>query len=383
MYPGFAKSILRQLAETEFETILPQYRPLTKETGISAAAKNLSPLLYLVSIVNLAVQPYEPYLDRIKPMTDSLEKQLEAQRCNHLVAVHIFVEDKRREGFRPELLAWLDSQETIPDAPVLHVFWAVNTQSKEFIAGKNQPDKILYLREVIEKAFSQQARIDMESEPFFNMQTGAFNPALMPKPTKRHLLTYLLILLNVFVFLVSFGSGQIYTLLDMFANSPEMVLEHGQFYRLVTCMFFHLSLSHLVSNSIILFVAGGIYEDFAGKKRFLCTYFGGGVLASLFSVFLTQSSSAGASGAIYSVLGGLLITTFFKRKSLGGVSYYTLLVLILMGLISGFIFSSVDNFAHLGGLIGGMLLNLMFHDLDKRLEKEEEENTDESSENQT
>lgn len=175
---------------------------------------------------------------------------------------------------------------------------------------------------------------------------------------KKPVVTYVLIVLNLMVFLygVLYGNDE---LISMFGNNYELV-QNGEFYRLFTCMFVHADILHILFNMIALYSIGPVVERYYGKSKFLLIYLVSGLLGSIFSgVFMTADSiSIGASGAIFGLLGSICYFTYYYRATLQGILRGSIMPVIIINLVIGFLSSSIDLSAHIGGLIGGILVSM-------------------------
>lgn len=175
---------------------------------------------------------------------------------------------------------------------------------------------------------------------------------------KKPVVTYILIVLNLMVFLygVLHGNDE---LINMFGNNYELV-QNGEFYRLFTCMFVHADIMHILFNMIALYSIGPVVERYYGKSKFLLIYLVSGLLGSIFSgVFMTADSiSIGASGAIFGLLGSICYFTYYYRATLQGILRGSIMPVIIINLVIGFLSSSIDLSAHIGGLIGGILISM-------------------------
>ncbi len=133
-----------------------------------------------------------------------------------------------------------------------------------------------------------------------------------------------------------------------------------QKYRLFTSMFMHASLNHIASNMITLFIFGRALEIRFGSIRYLVIYFITGLIGNIVSSFIhPKTVSVGASGAIFGVVGSLIICALFTpHKTLVDFGYMVLTV--GWNLYAGFSDSSIDMTAHISGLIAGILFALIF-----------------------
>lgn len=180
-------------------------------------------------------------------------------------------------------------------------------------------------------------------------------------------ITWILIAWNALIFLaveLTGGSNDISNMVRWGASFAPMIQEQGQYYRLFTCMFLHFGLEHLGYNMLILYFVGGHLERAVGKIRFLLIYLIGGIGASYCSYYvdiLRQDAvvSAGASGAIFAALGGLLWILILNRGRLEEISLKKLLLMALLCLYYGFASTGVDNIAHIGGFVLGFVLAVL------------------------
>ena len=187
---------------------------------------------------------------------------------------------------------------------------------------------------------------------------------------RKEPVTFILILINVLVFLVSDLTGysqDVMHMLDLGAAYTPLITEGGEVYRLFTSMFLHFGIAHLLNNMLVLFVLGSRLERAAGKIRFLVIYLLGGVAGNVISLLLELDSgdysvSAGASGAVFAVMGAMIYIVVRNRGWLEDLSWRQIVVTALFSLYFGFASSGVDNAAHVGGLIsGGILAVILYH----------------------
>lgn len=174
---------------------------------------------------------------------------------------------------------------------------------------------------------------------------------------KRPLVTYILLGINLFIYILSLIIGA-QKIISWFGLHPILVVA-GQYYRLITSMFLHGSMMHLLFNMYALYIIGIQIENFFGKGKYLFTYLYSGVIACLMSMIFTHSWSVGASGAIFGLLGALLYFGYHYRMYLGTVIKSQIIPVIIINLIIGFMSTNIDNAAHIGGLIGGVIAAMM------------------------
>lgn len=186
---------------------------------------------------------------------------------------------------------------------------------------------------------------------------------------KKEPVTVLFILLNVLIFLVvdfSGGSENTAHMIECGAAYPPLILENGQVYRLFTSMFLHFGIYHIANNMLILFVLGQRLEPVVGKIRFILIYLLGGLGGNVFSIMMEMKRSeyavsAGASGAIFSIMGAMLYVVLRNRGKLQDISVRQMLIMAGFSLYFGFTSTGVDNAAHIGGIVCGFLLAVLLY----------------------
>ena len=170
----------------------------------------------------------------------------------------------------------------------------------------------------------------------------------------------------------------LYTLIFLFSGdlmelNPNVLYRYGalvnfnmmdnnylELYRLITSIFLHGGFIHLLCNMYSLYVIGPQLESFFGKVKYTIIFIGSGIIGNMLSMAFLQDTfvSVGASGAIFGLLGALLYFGYHYRVYLSGVIKSQIIPLIILNLIIGFVATSINNLAHIGGLIGGVLLSM-------------------------
>ena len=187
----------------------------------------------------------------------------------------------------------------------------------------------------------------------------------MFKILRRAPLTATLLALIAFMFVVETvvgGSTRQGVLVLLGANRWPL---YGQYWRLVASMFLHIGLLHVAVNSWALYQLGALFEIWVGWKRLATVYFASGILGSAASLWFTlrpadgPSISAGASGAIFGILGALIAFLFRRRDRLTPQAKSLLFQLLFwagLNVFLGITSPAIDNSAHMGGFATGLLL---------------------------
>lgn len=173
---------------------------------------------------------------------------------------------------------------------------------------------------------------------------------------KKPIMTYFFIAINIIAFIFEILSNGRF--IDDFALYGPYVKDK-EYYRLLTTVFLHGNLIHLICNMYSLKIIGTQVESFFGKIKFTIIYLLSGITGSLLSMLLNfESVSVGASGAIFGLLGALLFFGYNYRAYLGNYMVNNILPVVVLNLGIGFILPGIDNFAHIGGLVGGLITSV-------------------------
>lgn len=181
---------------------------------------------------------------------------------------------------------------------------------------------------------------------------------------KTPTITYGLLIINTIVFILMYilgnGSNDIGTLIKFGALAKDLVLR-GQYFRLLTSAFLHIGIMHLVCNMYALYILGKDIESYYGKIKYVFIYLTSALIGSLLSmVFMSEYSvSAGASGAIFGLMGSLLYFGYNYRVTLNNSITKQILPVIVLNLLIGFTSSGINNYAHIGGLLGGYISSIV------------------------
>jgi len=159
------------------------------------------------------------------------------------------------------------------------------------------------------------------------------------------------------------GSTSNLVLVLMGANFRPLIAQ-GQVWRFFTSMFLHIGFQHILFNAYALFIFGAETERIFGRTRFLTIYVLSGLFGSLASFVLGSATiSAGASGAIFGIV-GMQVAYFYRyREMLGTFGRSRLInvgIIVAINIFFGLSMPGIDNWAHLGGLISGILIALKF-----------------------
>lgn len=271
------------------------------------------------------------------------------------------------------------------------LLWVVDVINHRLVLFENQKEDLYSLRKDLEELlFTEYQKSSKESdtsytpnkrqgfsdlqEPYHSMGEGKVNSSEYSSNYGNlgryiSLCNTTIIILNILVFLYCDLFGDIekgYFLLNHGALYWPAVVNHHEYYRLISYMFLHGGIEHLVNNMIVLLVIGNNLERAIGKWKFIVLYFGSGILAGITSLVYNMRGdqyaiSVGASGAIFGVVGGMVVLVILNRGRIEAISTRQLVFFVIFSLYGGFTSQGVDNAAHIGGLVAGALIALLLY----------------------
>jgi rhomboid protease GluP len=196
---------------------------------------------------------------------------------------------------------------------------------------------------------------------------------------------FTLIIINVIAYLIThftpfFGGPK--EMLAAGALSWDKVFREKEYYRLLTAMFMHGNFSHLLNNMLVLLFIGDNLERAAGKLKYLLIYFGSGIIAGLTSISYNMwkdnglyaestTYSIGASGAIFGVVGAVLYIVIINRGRLKNISTRQMVFFVIFSLYGGIVNTHIDQAAHVGGFIVGVIFTALLYRRNKTVETAE------------
>jgi membrane associated rhomboid family serine protease len=191
--------------------------------------------------------------------------------------------------------------------------------------------------------------------------------------SKVAVVTYLIIMVNILVFLQSLTNPESYNqLIETYGLVPVQIMGGKNLLSLITSMFLHADILHLALNMLFLLISGDAVERELGSSRFLALYLACGVIAGLFHSYLNSTSvipTIGASGAIFGVLAAFAILFPFRWLlqlfgfipiPLPAILFVFITILTETAYVSSGVVESVAHTAHVGGFLAGVFLTLLF-----------------------
>lgn len=255
--------------------------------------------------------------------------------------------------------------------------WIYVSSTGKLAIYDNEPDEFFGLRDVLEdisSVHSDNGSSDYYSEPEVSGKryAGYYDGNAISTRTifdEMTLINTILVCINIAVFIWMSVSGST-TDIEYMLNHGTMfvpsILEDKEYYRLFTCMFCHFGFSHLAGNMVVLLFLGDNVERALGSLKYIIVYIIAGLIGSLGSFLYAYFYnpvivSAGASGAIFGIIGAMLWIVCMNKGRLEDMTTLRVCVLIAYALFNGATSEEVDNAAHLFGLIGGFVMAVLLY----------------------
>ena len=302
----------------------------TKEEGSS---------WHVILIVDMSAISFEDFINLNGRYTRFYNRLSENRKPPNIYITNILVTKKENQ----RVSSFIQGLEPFSKESINNIYWSINLETGNLILNKNNPTEILNLRKIIQDSYQ-------------NRITGIIDTSV-GTAAKTAPLTLLVIAVNILVFMIVISNGGITSanLLRFGALFPDLVFSYGQIWRIFTAAFLHANIAHLLMNMFSLYIFGRIVERFYNKQAFVIIFMVSGLFGSLFSLYLSRTLSVGASGAIFGMAGAVAILAKMSKSSLDGLNFSTMLIFISINLSSGFLLENVDNWGHIGGLIGGVI----------------------------
>ncbi|MBB6454273.1 rhomboid protease GluP [Salirhabdus euzebyi] len=273
------------------------------------------------------VEVHNIYISQYPPVDDwySVKKPIVVkERKNLTIHTHFFVEEGREEE-------------------IGQFFHSLSLEKPNISVPASPEESHVTVQYIKHRVISQHQKRKKEASALFSYG----------KP----FLTYILLLVNVVVFLLMENAGDstdTFHLIEWGAKFNPYIID-GEWWRIVSSMFIHVGYLHLLMNMLALYYLGNAVERMYGSFKFFIIYFLAGVFGGLASFSFNTSVAAGASGAIFGLFGALLFFGLINRKLFFQTMGSNLLFIIGLNIVLGISVPSIDNSAHMGGLIGGFL----------------------------
>lgn len=360
------KGILENMLEKDFKIIKGFYdsETIDENSKFVGLYKMEGAMLYEVVILNCnADDDVEKSISEYRKNCVAIAKKL---GFNCMTCVSILVSDSSETLIELKDLCNIKSFE---NDGVMEVRWIVDAQTNQLLILGNQPSKLAGIDFAIHKALG--TKTSAEKETLSDLIEESIEKHKLYIRSEGFGVTISIILVNMLLFLSlewMGGSRSIDALVSFGAIEINRIFQNSEYYRLFSYMFLHIGLSHLLSNAIALYVFGSRVERYMGKLRFLMIYILSGIGGGVLAMYCSDGVCAGASGAIFGLIGATIVYCRVKGIRMDGFDFYLILIITLVSIAGGFLFTNVSNAGHIGGLCVGMLVSYLILPKDKQID---------------
>lgn len=356
MNANFMNSLIKYFIEKEyFSLISSQSEPLDFSYGPTSLIKNYQGTSVLLEVINADQYNIEQLAQMMRNGAAMLENI--AGKDATIFRLFLFDETPSEEKMNIIEQGQVDIVPEKKFMKCISVNRAMKQVQKHFSVPSFDANIVKSVKRFFSKNLDTRETSTKDVEELIAQRQKDFEFQLK---AKKPWITYGLIAINIAIFLIlklmSSRTGTPYeTLMTEYGAKINNLILGGEYWRLVSPMFLHWDVIHIALNCYSLFIVGTQVEKLFGHVRFTAIYLVSGFLGCIASFAFSTSISAGASGAIFGLLGSMLFFAI-KRPSLLKSSFgANLVTTLIINLAYGFMNKQIDNYGHLGGLLGGFL----------------------------
>lgn len=247
-------------------------------------------------------------------------------------------------------------------------YWLINSDTKRLIIYDDQPQELNGMRARLEYYLEGDASFGDNNMMSHNMNENNIARYRRNRTISGYAtMSNIIIAVNVLAFLLALPGGDVTSALyiEKLGGLTVDGIKAGEYYRMFTCMFLHFGATHLIYNMLFIFAFGNTIEPFLGRLRLAIIYFGGGLGGSVVAYLYNaehdnMTVTAGASGAAYALMGGLIALAILDARSRRFNNPIGLIVIAILFISEGFTpGSNVSNSAHIGGIVSGFVIAII------------------------
>lgn len=303
--------------------------------------KNIGSNGYIISPIIKDNIEYENYFNIIE---QNCKYILEKFNLSKIYLVKILI----GENFSDKDIDFLNLELNLEEK-IVNIIWGVDLTNNKILTEANQPTKFLDLEKYIKNILKNKNETIIIKNK---------NNIICKNPY----LTYSLIILILLIHIVISMSPVLdkNEIVYKYGISPNLFVDK-QYYRLITFLFLHSGITHLLSNTLSLYIFGTRIEKYLGKTAFLLIFLIGGLFSGIFSILFTRSYSIGVSGAIFALESATLYFSIKEKVKLDGLDYYTIGIFSIIGILGSFSTPNIDNAGHIGGFLIGIIVCFIYY----------------------
>ncbi len=368
MFAVYTNELFSLLAQKGFTVVDEKANnsKISDDTHYVTLHKRDNAIHYVVILFNNEKFDVDEYKKMKVDLSKKLNNPIIKTACSNVMVVNMFIGEEL-----PIIENTIQTSEKFIDQYYYDIFWSLKDINNKLIhkVSKNQPSDILGLKKLMFEAFKnyKSGKSTTDNLTIKDTIIKAYEQNPLKVVNKYTNFTFLLILICIAVFLaqqflLAFG-GNSYTtdfLLKLGALQSDRVLLYGEKYRLFTSLFIHANFVHLISNLLAIAVFGGRVERYMGSLHLLLIFLLGGLAGNIFTIMLSNVVSVGASGGAFALIGALYVLTKRFDRAVDGLNSHLFFMYITINVSLGFLIPNINNVAHIGGLVFGVLAGMVY-----------------------
>ena len=319
-----------------------------ENSNIAYFFKELGNNIYIILPLKDSINNYENIFSSFE---ENLSNNSNLEYINNIFLLEIILS----ENITEESVKYITYDSNFENK-IIKSKWLIDLNENKIIVKGKQANSFLNVNKIIKNSFSN----EFNNNIYENLTTKNNDSNI-----------YLTLSLIAILFVIHFYSllkNEHTSLINFFSTTPTM-FKDKEYYRVFTAAFLHADISHIASNCLSLYIFGSRIEKYIGKLNFIFIYTIGIIASSIASYFFSNSYSIGASGAIFALEGAILYYSLKLNKKLDGLDSFIFITLAIVGISMGFTRSNIDNSAHIGGFISGIICSYIILLLEKSSSK--------------
>ena len=332
--------------------------------------KKFSNILYIIKLIDCDSLGYQNIINDMENIKSLMSNNKVLNTHPVIVSYFIIFSNETFDFYKNNLILYhlSDIFKQKLNITVTFLNNETNELQTENCTNKIQFQILSYLTGEYERNFIQNNIIYTRND-ILNLSKNTPIDLKSPVKINKISVTKIIILIDIFTFIAGFIVLQM-TGQDTFHDYGDqiniLIIQNNEYWRLITSIFLHVDIIHILSNMYFLFICGEIVEKFLGKIKFIIIFFIAGVAGNLLSLFLLPPNvaSLGASGACMG-LGGVILYFYLNKKSNFRKYFHNMgmfIFVILFNAFYGFVLPelNINNWAHLGGFITGIIMGFIY-----------------------
>ncbi len=371
MFINFMKKVFEQLLNENFNVVSQDFsKNIDNKTTQISLYKRDGSTYYFITLINNENYNEEETLVFENNIVNKFIKYRET--LSKVIVLKIFIGNKKIESVETTMKV----DNPFVDQFIYDVVWQVTEENGKIKikSRKGQPNNFLNIKGVLNRSFKecQKNIVDEKtkvSDFWINATKNQRLKIKQNKPYGTYFLIMCILVTGLMVFVESGDIKNIDILIKYGALSNSMVVDDGEYFRIINSIFLHAGSVHMLSNLFGILIFGSRVERYMGTISLMYIFLVGGIAGNIATIYLVEGISVGASGGVFALIGGLTGMSLMYKRSVGEIDYQTYLIFVLINVAVGLNISNINNVAHMSGLVFGVIYGVSYSLINLKLKK--------------